>query len=220
MTSSPGAARAGGAPRPQLVGAVVVTVPLTVAAAAVGGRRWPLPRYVAEGWQVAAVPVDLAALLAVSIAVCLVAATAFTLRVTRLRLPEPAGIAWLGVVLGAAAFLGWYALLLAANGGRADFGPYIPALDWTFTAVPALAAGGLTARRGPAVATLAAAGTGVLTLPLYTLGIALLGSRDPFAAYLWSPLWAGFAVGALPLVVAAVLSWGWGHRRSARREEN
>lgn len=199
-----------------MTGAVVVIVPLTVAAAAVGGQRWPLPDRVFEGWQVAAVPALLSALLAAITAICLVSATVFTMRVTRLRLTEPAGLAWLGVVLMTAAALAWYALVMAANGGRANFGPYIPVLDWAFTSVPALLAGRLTARRGSAVAALAALGTGVVTLPLYALGVALLGSRDPFAGYLWQPLWAALAFGALPLVVAVVVSWHWGGTNARR----
>ena len=194
----------------------VVIVSLTVAAAAVGGRRWPLPDRVVGGWQVEAVPASLAALLATTSAVCLVLASVLTLRVTRLRPIEPAGLAWLGVVLVTAGALAWYALVMAANGGSANFGPYIPVLDWGFTSVPAFLAGRLTARRGSAVAALAAVGTAVVTLPLYALGVALLGSRDPFAAYLWQPLWAAFAFGAVPLILAVVVSWHWGQRQERR----
>jgi hypothetical protein len=166
------------------------------------------------GWQVAAVPPTLTALLAVSTLVCLVVTTVLTLRSARLRLSEPVGLAWLLIVLAAAAALIFNALVFAADASY-ESGPVIPVLHWVFTLVPALLAGAVTARRGTATATAAALGTGVVTMPLFALGWALLWSRDPFTTPL-APLWNTLVLGGVPLVIAVAAARGRGRTREWR----
>lgn len=69
-------------PRADLAALLAVTVGLTVAAAGVGSLPWAPPERVFGGWQVADVPASLAALLAVSTALCLITGTALVLRGT------------------------------------------------------------------------------------------------------------------------------------------
>jgi hypothetical protein len=202
-------------PRGQLLGTVGVITVLTGVAVVVGARPWALPERVLGGWQVAAVPGSLIALLAVSTVVCLVVATALTMRGERLRPSRPAGVAWLAIVVVAAGALVFNALVLAADASYV-VGAIIPVLHWLFTLVPALLAGAVSARRGAAAAAIAALGTGVVTVPLFALGWALFASREPFVgAVAWS-LQLTAILGALPLLVAVGLARGWGRTREWR----
>lgn len=83
----------------------------------------------------------------------------------------------------AAGALVFNALVLAADASQ-EAGPVIPVFHWQFTLVPALLAGAVGATRGAAAATAAALGSGVVTLPLFPLGWALMASRFPFPSEL------------------------------------
>jgi hypothetical protein len=198
------------------IGAIVV---LTLAASVVGTLDWPLPERVYGGWQVAAVPWALVALLVAGTAVCLLVATALTVRDARLPLGSPAGLTWLGIVLAAAAALVFNALVLAADADEM-VGVIIPIFHWAFTLVPGLLAGALLFRRGAAVAQAATLGTGVVTVPLFALGFALFFSPESPPDAVPSTLWITAILGAVPLLVAVASATGWGRseewRASAR----
>ena len=203
-------------PRADLAALLAGTVGLTVAAAGVGSLPWALPERVFGGWQVADVPASLAALLAVSTALCLITGTALVLRGARLRLAEPAGLTWLAIVVVAAGALVFNALVLAADASQ-EAGPVIPVFHWLFTLVPALLAGAVGATRGAAAATAAALGSGVVTLPLFTLGWALMASRFPFPSEVLAPLWNSLLLGVVPLLIGVAVAQGWGRTREWRR---
>src|SRR3712207_9217097 len=93
--------------------------------------------------------------------VCLVVATALTLRAADLRGREPLALAWAALVLPAAAALVWNVLYSAALSTEA--GPIIPIFHWLFTFVPALLAGWLLTGRTRGDRWAAALGTGVVT---------------------------------------------------------
>jgi hypothetical protein len=144
-------------PRSELTVTVAVIAVLTVAATVVGTLEWPLPERVSGGWQIADIPTSLIALLTVSTLICLLAATALTVRSPGLRLGEPAALGWLLIALSAAGALVFNALVLAAD-AAVVVGALIPVFHWLFTLVPALLAGAVAARRGSAAATAAAHG--------------------------------------------------------------
>jgi hypothetical protein len=202
-------------PRGRLAALVVAVVVLTVTATLLGARDWAVPERVPGGWQVAAVPGSLTALLAVTSGVCLLLAALLTAPAARLRWTEPAGLAWLAVVLAATGALVFNALVSAAN---AEFtvGAVIPVLHWLFTLVPALLAGAVTAGRGAAAAAVGALGSGVVTVPLFALGWALMVSREPLSATVPDTLWVTAVLGAVPLGIAVLLARGWGRTREWR----
>jgi hypothetical protein len=202
-------------PRAALAALLAVLVGLTVAAAGVGSLPWALPERVFGGWQVADVPGSLVALLVASTGVCLIAGTTLVLRGARLRLAEPAALTWLAVVVVSAGALVFNALVLAADASQ-ESGPVIPVFHWMFTLVPALLAGAVGATRGAAAATAAALGSGVVTLPLFTLGWALMASRFPFPSEVLAPLWNSLLLGVVPLLIGVAIARGWGRTREWR----
>ncbi|MET0765621.1 MAG: hypothetical protein ABWY29_12205 [Blastococcus sp.] len=215
MTPVAGPPPVSGIPRSELMLTLAVIAVLTVAATMLGLHEWAQPERVFGGWQVAEVPATLAAMLAGSTVVCLVAATALTVRTPRLRLGEPAGLAWLGIVVAAAAALVVNALVLAADASD-ESGPVIPVLHWLFTLVPALLAGAAAAPRGAAVAGKAALGTGVVTVPLFALGWALLASRQTFPDDVLGVLWTTVVLGAGPLALGFSIARNLGQTREWR----
>jgi hypothetical protein len=202
-------------PRSELTVTVAVIAVLTVVAAVVGTLEWPLPERVSGGWQIADVPTSLIALLTVSTLICLLAATALTVRSARLRLGEPAALGWLLIVLAATGALVFNALVLAAD-AAVVVGAVIPVLHWLFTLVPALLAGAVAARRGSAAATAAALGTGVVTVPLFALGWALFLSRESFLMGVLNALWNTGLLGVLPLVIGVAIARNVGRTREWR----
>jgi len=205
-------------PRRRVVRTAGVMAVLTVAAVVGGAREWALPDRVFGGWQVADVPGSLVALLTVATAICLGTASVVTVRTLGLRLREPAGLAWLAIVVLAAGALAFNALVLAAD-SAVVIGAIIPVLHWAFTLVPALLAGALFARRGAAAATAAALGTGLATLPLFALGWALFYSPEPFLTTVASSLWITAILGAVPLILGVLAVRNWGRSREWRAAE-
>jgi hypothetical protein len=199
-------------PRRELTVTVAAIAVLTLAATMGGVRNWALPERVFGGWQVADVPLSLAVLLAVSTLVCVVAATALTVRTTRLRLGEPAGLIWQLIAIVAAGALVFNALVMAADASY-ESGAVIPVFHWLFTLVPALLAGVVVAPRGAAATTAAALGTGVVTVPLFALGWALLASRQPFPADVLGVLWTTGILGAAPLALGVAVARNRGRTR-------
>jgi hypothetical protein len=178
----------------------------------VGQRDWAVPERVLSGWQVAAVPPSLTALLLVATAGCVVVGAGTTLRDGDLRPRDPAFLVWLVLVLAAAAALVWNALVLAAD---AEFvvGALIPVFHWAFTFVPALLAGVAARERRPQTALAVALGTGVVTVPLLGLGFSLFASRESFADGLGGSLWTTAILGGVPLVLAALIVGGLSRNR-------
>jgi hypothetical protein len=181
------------------------TAVLTVLAIAVGQRDWALPVRVLDGWQVAAVPASLTAVVLGSAVVCLVLGAWTTLRDSGLRPRDPAFLAWLFLVLVAAAALVWNALTLAADAAYV-VGALIPVLHWAFTFVPALLSGLAARTRRPATTLAAALGTGVVTVPLLGLGFSLFASRESFLGGFAGSLWLTAILGVLPLALAALIA--------------
>lgn len=196
---------------------LVATGLLTVAAIVLGQRDWAVPERVLSGWQVADVPSSLTVLLLAGTALCLVVGAWAVRRDAGLRPTDPAFVAWGAVSLLAAAALIWNALTMAANAAL-ESGPVIPVFHWMFTFVPALL-GGLAARnRGADRALAAALGTGVVTLPLFGLGWALLASRESAGAAVGNSLWTTVTLGVVPLVIAAAASRGSAASAAWKRE--
>ena len=195
---------------------IAATAVLTLGAAAVGHRDWAVPERVFAGWQVAAVPASLTALVVVCTVVCVAVGAATTVHDAGLRLRDPAFGAWLVVVLLAGAALVWNALVLAGD-AAVVVGALIPIFHWAFTFVPALGAG-LAARRCRPAATLAVAlGTGVVTVPLFALGFALFASREAFLPGVAGTLWITLILGVLPLALAALIAKNLSSNRQQAR---
>jgi hypothetical protein len=174
-----------------------------------------VPERVYGGWQVAAVPGSLTALLVVSTLVCLLVATVVTVRDGGIEPRTPSGLAWLAIVLVSAGALVFNALVLAADASEV-VGAIIPIFHWAFTLVPALLAGAVTYRREAAAAGTAALGTGLVTLPLFALGWALLYSVEPGIGAIGSTLWITAILGAIPLLIGVATAGGWGRRHEWR----
>ncbi|WP_147252159.1 hypothetical protein [Blastococcus sp. TF02-09] len=184
---------------------VVAIAVLTVVAVLVGQRDWAVPERAQGGFQVAAVPSSLTALVLGLTAICLLVGAAVTARDAALRPRDPVLLVWLAVSLLAAAALVWNALVLAAD-AEFETGAVIPVLHWAFTFVPALVTGLAARNLGVARAVAAALGTGVVTLPLFGLGWSLLHSRESPAAGTGNSLWTTAVLGLVPLAIAAAIS--------------
>jgi hypothetical protein len=186
-----------------LSGAIVV---LTGFVTVVGAFPWPRPRRVMTSfWQVSDVPGALWALVLGTAAVCVVAAAVLTIRGVGLEPREPAVLAWLALLLLAAAALVWSALYAAALSAT-FYGAIIPIFHWLFTFVPAMVAGGFFGRRARRMRLATALGTGVVTVPLFHLfSVLLVRPGRPVEAVLSSmPLTAFLAV--VPLVIGILLA--------------
>lgn len=192
------------APRSLPWSTLSATVILTVVAIVVGQRDWALPERVRGGFEVAAVPSSLTALLLASTAICLLVGGWATLRDAALRPRDPAFVGWVVVSLLAAAALIWNALFMAAD-AEFETGAIIPVFHWLFTFVPPLLVGLIARRRGRAPALVAALATGTVTLPLFGLGWSLLASRDPAGSGIGSSLWNTTIFGVVPLVLATLI---------------
>jgi hypothetical protein len=81
--------------------------------------------------------------------------------------------------------------------------------------VPAVLAGAVVAPRG-AAATAAALSTGVVTVPLFALGWALLASRVPFPGDVLRTLWTTGILGAAPLALGVTIARKRGQTREGR----
>ncbi len=193
------------APRPRRPwAALAATAVLTVGAVALGQRDWALPERVQGGFEVAAVPASLVALvLGVTAAGLLVGSWAVLGR-RAVRPGDAVFVAWLVVSLLAAAALTWNALFLATD-AASEPGPIIPVFHWMFTSVPAVLVGLVARSRGGAAAFATALGTGVVTLPLLGLGWSLLASREPALTGFGNALWLTATFGVLPLVIALAI---------------
>ncbi|MGY1625278.1 hypothetical protein ACI789_23990 [Geodermatophilus sp. SYSU D00965] len=175
----------------------VVAGVLTLAAAVVGTAPWPLPAQ-APDWRVADVPPSLLVLVLGTAGVCLVAAGAVARPATLPGRLVPA--LWWLVVLVAAFALGWNALHSAALSDLV-VGAVLPELDWLFTFLPAAVVGLATRRAGVRAQLRAMLGTAVVTVPLFTLGWALLDS-SPGVVGVLEALHGGTLLGALPVLLA------------------
>ena len=191
---------------------VAATAVLTVIAIGLGLLPWPRPEWSTSGFEIAATtPIALWLVVGGTAAVCLTVAARVTTAVAPLQLP--AGRLWLTITVLAAGALAVNAIYAAAL-STIDFGVPIPIFHWLFTAVPAFLAGAASMGRERRARVAAAVGTGVVTLPLFALGWALLLSGSPLpesstASYLMGMLGAlhfTAILGVLPLVVAAALA--------------
>jgi hypothetical protein len=200
---------------------LLATAVLTVAAILLGQRNWALPQRARGGFEVAAVPSSLTALVLGLTATCLLVGAAVTLRDATLRPRHRAFLVWPAVSLLAAAALIWNALVMAAD-SEFETGAIIPVFHWAFTFVPALLTGLAARGLGPARAVAAALGSGVVTLPLFGLGWSLLNSRESPGTGIGNSLWTTAVLGAVPLVIAAAiarsnaLSAAWKREHPAR----
>jgi hypothetical protein len=177
-------------------GTAALVVVLGVAGAGLGAIPGPRPRWTgAGGWMVDQVPGSLWALALGTTAVCLAGGLLVVRRAARLCWTAPALAGWVLVVLAAGAALLWRSLYDASL-STIEFGALIPVLDWAFTLVPAVLAGVAGARRGRDARIALALGTGLVTVPAYALGTALVFAGGG----------AGAAAAALPMV--AILGLG------------
>jgi hypothetical protein len=168
----------------------VAVVVLGLGGTALGAVPGPRPRWTgAGGWMVDSVPGPLWALTVGTTGLCAVGGLVLVRRAARLRWTDPVLAGWLLVVLGAGAGLLWRSLYDASL-STIEFGALIPVLDWAFTLVPAVLAGVVGVRRGRDARIALALGTGLVTLPAYALGTALVVAGGG----------VGAALGALPMV--------------------
>ncbi|MBY3554932.1 class-II aminoacyl-tRNA synthetase family protein [Modestobacter lapidis] len=178
-----------------------VAVALTAAACLVGALDWPLPTRTTSGWQVADVaPSLLGMVIAVGVVSLVIAAV--LVRPRTLGSPAVAATWWVMVVASVLAQT-WNDLYFAALAGT---GGIIPIFDWLFTFVPALVVGLVARRHGRGVHLRATIGTGLVTLPMLGLGWALASQADTPAATLAGGLYTATVFGALPLVVAVLIT--------------
>ncbi len=187
---------------------------LTVVSCVLGVLPWPRPEWSTSGWEIAATtPIALWLVVGGTAAVCLTVAARVTTAVAPLELRRPAGRLWLTITVLAASSLVVNVIYSAAL-STIDFGVPIPIFHWLFTAAPAFLAGAASIGRDRRARVAAAVGTGVVTLPLFALGWALLLSPSPLpgsgtASYLMGLLGVlhfTAILGVLPLVVAAALA--------------
>jgi hypothetical protein len=179
----------------------VVAGVLTLLAAVVGTAPWPLPP-APSGWRVADVPPSLLVLVVGTAGVCLAVAGALVRPASLPGRVVPA--LWWLVVLAAAVALGWNALHSAALSDIV-VGAVLPALDWLFTFLPAAVVGLATRRAGPRPQLRAMLGTAVVTVPLFTLGWALLDS-SPGVVGVLEALHGGSLLGVLPVLLAVAVA--------------
>ncbi|MGY1634871.1 hypothetical protein ACI784_24480 [Geodermatophilus sp. SYSU D01186] len=187
-------------PGPGPVGGVAAV--LTVAAAVVGALPWPSPERTRSGWQVADVPPSLWGLVVGAALLCLVAAG---LLVRPRSLPgRLAPVTFWLVCLASVFALGWDALYAAALSDGTS-GAVIPVFHWLFTSVPAFVVGLAVRDAGPRTQLRATLGTAVVTLPLFTLGWALLA--PPWASdTARDALLTTAVLGVVPLSLAVALT--------------
>lgn len=188
-------------PRPPvlLAGAAVA---LAVGACLLGSLGWARPERTTSGWQVAAVPASLLAVVVATGLVCLAVAVVLV-RPSSLGLRPATGAWWAMALLSVGAQV-WNDLYVAALGD--DGGAVIPVFDWLFTFVPALVVGVVTRRQGRRTQLRATLGTGVVALPLLGLGWALYGAFGGVAAGLGGGLYAAAVFGLVPFVLAVLLT--------------
>lgn len=192
-----------GLPRPPMVATVVLSLVATM----LGLLPWPQPVWVpASTWLMIDVPGLLWAFVLSITLTCLGTAVVLLRRETGLRLRDPVFLAWLGLVMVAAAALVWNALYAAALSNRV-FGAIIPIFHWLFTLTPAVLAGVLFNRRGRRARWAAALGTGVVTLPLFALSWALLSGPDGVSLPVIASLLQNTGIlGVAPLVAGVALA--------------
>ena len=195
-------------PGKRLPRAPIVALTLLVPGAVVLGLLpWPRPARTPSGWQVAAVPSSLWALMVGAVVVCLTAGVLVTRRPAGLRGRASQGWGALAVVAAAAlAWNGLYSAALSATGP----GPVIPVFHWLFTFVPALLAAGLSTRRGRLERRAAALGTGVVTVPLLALSWALLDSSGLSLGSVARAVYDTAVFGIVPLALAVALAAAMG----------
>jgi hypothetical protein len=184
---------------PVLLAGTAVT--LSGLACLLGALRWPAPTRTTSGWQVADVDPSLLAMVVATGVVCLVIA-AVLVTPRSLGSPVVAATWWVLAVASVVAQV-WNDLYVAA---LADTGGIIPVFAWTFTFVPALVVGLVARRHGPAVHLRATLGTGVVTLPMLTLGWALAAQADTVAVALAGGLYTAAFFGVVPLLVAVAVT--------------
>lgn len=172
---------------------------LTVLAVLAGSREWPAPRRTTSGWQVAAVPASLLALLAGTAVVCLAVAAVLA---RPHRLAAPTAAVWWGLAAVSALALVWNDLYLAALG---DEGPVIPVFDWAFTSLPTLLVGLVARRQGPGAHRRATLGLAVVVLPLFALGRPLADS-DHDLGTVAGGLYTAVLFGVVPFLIAWALT--------------
>jgi hypothetical protein len=193
----------------------VLVVVLGLAGAALGAVPGPRPRWTgAGGWLVDSVPGSLWALTLGTTGACAVGGLLLVRRAARLRWTDPALAGWLLVVLTAGAALLWRSLYDAAL-STIEFGALIPVLDRAYTLVPAVLAGVVGVRRGRDARIALALGTGLVTLPAFALGTALVfAGGGPGAALAALPMVAVLGLG--PLVGGTAIAATTGRRYPGR----
>lgn len=199
-----------------LLGSTAAIVALTALATLIGAYPWPRPdRAMTSFWQVADVPAALWGLLLAAALVCVAAAVALIARGPVLGAHRPLVVAWVGLLVVAAAALVWHSLYTAALSAT-SYGALIPIFGWLFTFVPALLAAALFGRRNRWVRWVASLGTGVVTVPLFHLSWVLLIPLDrPPEALLYS-LDLTVTLGVIPLVIGVLLAGAVAERPAER----
>jgi len=197
---------------------IVATVVLGVVVPLLGLLPWPRPMLSPDSrWLVTDVPAPLWVVVLGSTAVCLTTAVVLTARAAHLRMGDPVTWAWVVPVLLAAAALVWNALYAAAL-STTDPGSPIPIFHWLFTFAPAVLAGWSFSGRGREGRRVAAAGTGVVTVPLFALGWALLFVRpEPWLETLAGTAQLTAVLGVAPLIGGLALTGVMGPEPAQRR---
>lgn len=186
---------------------IVAAVALGLVVPLLGLLPWPRPVWSPNfRWLVTDVPAPLWALILGTTAVCVVTAIVLTVRAADLRVRDLVTWGWIALVLLAAAALVWNAVYAAAL-STIEFGSPIPIFHWLFTFAPAVLAGWLFAQRGREARWVAALGTGVVTVPLFGLGWALLFLHpEPLLAAIAGTAQLTVTLGVAPLIGGVALA--------------
>jgi hypothetical protein len=196
---------------------IVATVVLGLVVPLLGLLPWPRPVWSPDSrWLVTDVPPPLWALILGTTAVCVATAVVLTVRAAHLRMRDLVTWVWVALVLLAAAALVWNAVYAAAL-STIEFGSPIPIFHWLFAFAPAVLAGWLFAQRGREARRVAALGTGVVTVPLFALGWALLFLHpEPLFMAIAGTAQLTVILGVAPLIGGVALAGVMG-REPARR---
>jgi hypothetical protein len=186
---------------------------LTVALTLLGTLAWPRPTWSVQAWRTFSAPPALWALLIASAVVCVLVAAVLTRRALGAAARGWPLAAWTVLLVVAALALVWNAMYAAAL-STIEYGAVIPVFHWLFTFVPAVLAGALFGRRGRQACLVAAIGTGVVTLPLFALGWALLVPAGLTIGAVLAVVWSTAILGVAPLVGGVALATAFGSGRA------
>ena len=198
VTERPAAPAPVPVPRARAGRIALVTVALAVVLALLAAQPWPLPER--TGGAVSDVPRSLLNFLVLAAGACLWAAGRATRPRETFRSPAAARVWWTTVVLAAAVSVA-AALSMASYAGEGER-PGGLLVRWMVPFAPALVAGVLARTDGRAARVRAALGTGVVTLPLFALGWALVAASGAFPLVLADVVVLTLLVGVAPFALA------------------